>query len=293
MDKRNVRLAATRTTPAPGTSLARAISRRLVKLYGTCRDLALTIIVRRAGVTGTDGHCDSDEGYGHTPAGILKTEPPRIAKFDQQANIVLAAMAAGGVGAQFDPVRIQKLLFLIDREVPRAGGPFFSFAPDDYGPFDGAVYSVLYQLETNSSVVVDRTGPYATFELSQAGYHQGQSVLHQFERRTAKSITRRSRWVLSLAFWELIRVVYRAYPDMAVNSRIPEQILRISVKPSVAPRPFLAGMTKLYGTWQPEDDPTADLSPEEQDWLAIASDWWAVGDDLRTVFGQLNLAKET
>ncbi len=52
-----------------------------------------------------------------------------------RGDILAAAFAAAGPGAAFDPIRVQKLLFLIDREVTeRIGGPFFHFRPYHYGP---------------------------------------------------------------------------------------------------------------------------------------------------------------
>ena len=61
--------------------------------------------------------------------------------------MVLLAMAAGGQATLFEPVRIQKLLFMMDREIPHLlGGPHFRFAPYRYGPFDQAVYQELESL---------------------------------------------------------------------------------------------------------------------------------------------------
>jgi len=54
-----------------------------------------------------------------------------------RGDLVLAALAAGGVGASYSPVQVQKLLFLIDREAANlVDGPHFSFRPYDYGPFE-------------------------------------------------------------------------------------------------------------------------------------------------------------
>ena len=41
---------------------------------------------------------------------------------------ILAAMAAAGANTRFSPVQMQKLLFLLDREVPHfIAGPHFAF----------------------------------------------------------------------------------------------------------------------------------------------------------------------
>ena len=47
------------------------------------------------------------------------------------------AMAAAGAGVRFDPVRLQKFFFLLDRELDgECGCPHFAFRPYRYGPFD-------------------------------------------------------------------------------------------------------------------------------------------------------------
>ena len=64
----------------------------------------------------------------------------------QQA--VLMAMAAMARGTCFSPIRIQKLLFVIDREAgDRIGGPHFDFQPCLYGPFDKTVFDELDALQ--------------------------------------------------------------------------------------------------------------------------------------------------
>src|SRR5690242_5263796 len=56
-------------------------------------------------------------------------------------EIMLAALASGA-HEEFSPVQLQKMMFLIDRNIgPALGGPFFDFKPYDYGPFDVGVYN--------------------------------------------------------------------------------------------------------------------------------------------------------
>ena len=163
-------------------------------------------------------------------------------------DIVLAAMAAGGEGARFDPVRIQKLLFVIDREVSIEGAPHFEFQAYHYGPFDVAVYEVLDQLVEANKVEVHRSGQYREYSLSGTGRKPGQDVLAQLARRTSGAMTKVARWVLSLSFWDLIAAIYRKYPEMAANSRIPQAMLRTArgTVPRLS-RPFLSGMTRGFG----------------------------------------------
>ena len=60
-----------------------------------------------------------------------------------RATFVLAGMAPAG-NAPFSPVQVQKLFFLLDRNIANyTAGPHFGFEPYDYGPFDKQVYCDL------------------------------------------------------------------------------------------------------------------------------------------------------
>ena len=96
----------------------------------------------------------------------------------QRSEIVLTALAAGGPDARFDPVRVQKFLFLIDREIPELiDGPYFDFEPYDYGPFDAQVYRELDALVTQGDVDVDTTKRYRRYSLTKAGCAKGAKTL--------------------------------------------------------------------------------------------------------------------
>src|SRR6266853_2035360 len=95
-----------------------------------------------------------------------------------ESGIVLAALAGAGENATFTPVQVQKLLFLIDREIPRlVGGPHFRFQPYDFGPFDSTVYEVLEALGRQGLVYQGRAR-YQLWTLSPEGYRQGGRLLH-------------------------------------------------------------------------------------------------------------------
>ena len=95
-------------------------------------------------------------------------------------------------------INIQKLLFLIDRKASQyVDGPHFTFQAYYYGPFDAAIYEILDQLVTAHKVIIDRSGPYRTYALSEAGREHGLDVLTQHSRTANISSTRISRWVLS------------------------------------------------------------------------------------------------
>ena len=68
---------------------------------------------------------------------------------------VLAVLSTAG-GAEWTPVQLQKIFFLLDQTIgPALGGPKFNFEPYDYGPFDAEVYRRVEALQaTGESIVV-------------------------------------------------------------------------------------------------------------------------------------------
>lgn len=134
-------------------------------------------------------------------------------------ELVLAALAAGGVGAAYSPVQVQKLLFLIDREIAIfVNGPHFAFHPYDYGPFDSEVYATIEHLKIfgYAEVVVGRS--YRQYLLTQPGMQAG---LHQLQRlpvAVSDYITELAKWVLGLNFSQLVAAIYNRYPEMKINS---------------------------------------------------------------------------
>lgn len=77
-------------------------------------------------------------------------------------DVVLTGMTAAGPDTKFDAVQLQKLFFLVDREIPSLiGGPHFDFRPHHYGPFDRAVYDALDSLLDSGDASVDASSRYA------------------------------------------------------------------------------------------------------------------------------------
>ena len=134
-------------------------------------------------------------------------------------EMVLAALAAGGEGATFSPVQVQKLFFLIDRRASHlVNGPHFAFRPYDYGPFDSAVYDTLDSLGFQGSVQIQGAGKYRLYSLTAGGFSAGHGTLSNLPASTAEFLRALARWVLSLNFKALVSAIYEAYPDMKANS---------------------------------------------------------------------------
>jgi hypothetical protein len=136
-----------------------------------------------------------------------------------RGRYVLAVMAAGEESARYAPVQVQKLFFLMDREVAKhTGGPYFSFSPYDYGPFDSSVYDEIERQRHAGRALIDKSGFYRHYSLTSQGYALGQKALNEFTPQGRKYATEASKWVRSLSFDELVSKIYNRYPEMNVNS---------------------------------------------------------------------------
>lgn len=202
-------------------------------------------------------------------------------------EIIIAAMGAAGPRAAFDPVRIQKLLFLVDREIPDlVEGPHFDFKPYDYGPFDKAVYEHVRELIEERYVAVDHRGSYPLYSLTESGHAAAASILSACRREVSDYLTLTARWILSMNFRALVAAIYAEFPDMAVRSKLrltkPKYRYPAICSPKQA---FFRGFARAF-------DPAAFLDDGIPTWLepasdsaAIESDWRTVGDDLRRAMG--------
>ena len=140
----------------------------------------------------------------------------------QRKEIILLGMAGGH---RFSPVQVQKLFFLIDKNIgARVGGPFFSFTPYDYGPFDKAVYAELEKLKNEDLVeIVNGAQPSMRYyQLSKEGEIFAEEIRSKNPVDISSYVETLSRFVRSLSFKDLVSAVYKAYPDMKANSVFTE-----------------------------------------------------------------------
>ncbi len=135
-------------------------------------------------------------------------------------EIVLAALMPGG-GVPHTPVQVQKLLFLIDRNLALLiGGPKFKFEPYHYGPFDQEVYSTLQELAGQRLVEITRSneGTWREYRLTPEGETRAAEAFAALDVRARDYIQRASDFVRRLSFTELVSAIYKAYPEMRERS---------------------------------------------------------------------------
>lgn len=136
-------------------------------------------------------------------------------------EFVLAALATEP-GAEFAPVQVQKLFFVLDENLSdMIGGRQFAFEPYDYGPFDKAVYQELEALERQGFVNIEHVGASdgrRRYSLTPQGQGEGQCVLSKLPDFARQYMTDLSAWARRLSFAQLVGSIYKAYPHMRENS---------------------------------------------------------------------------
>ena len=137
---------------------------------------------------------------------------------DKEA-FVLMALAAGGE-KKYSPVQVQKLLFLLDDNIPDAiGGPHFDFQPYDYGPFDREVYSVLERLAGQAMVSILTTERGRNnYTLTPTGLEEGRKLFQSLSVEPREYAEKIAQFVTTVSFSQLVSTIYSHYPAMKVNS---------------------------------------------------------------------------
>lgn len=135
-------------------------------------------------------------------------------------SLILATLASAG-DSKYTPVQIQKIFFLIDRQLgKKIGGPFFNFKPYHYGPFDKDLYNQLQEL-TKEGLVQTNLNPLNSltkFSLTETGRLKGQKELRRISSKERDFIVTLNAYVRSMTFSQLVASIYKAYPEMKKNS---------------------------------------------------------------------------
>jgi len=135
-----------------------------------------------------------------------------------QRELVLAGLLPAK-GAPHTPVQVQKLFFLLDKNIPETyNGPLFDFKPYNYGPFDRDVYLVLEKLEEEGLVDIDTQYSWRTYGLTVKGQEEAGKIFKQLPENARSFIPAASEFVRALNFTQLVRAIYKAYPEMKQNS---------------------------------------------------------------------------
>lgn len=132
---------------------------------------------------------------------------------------LLVLTTAGGEA--LTPVQLQKVLFLIGKNLPEeVSSGFYDFKPYDYGPFDATVYQDAEELEREKKAYI-RSVPgrrWSEYGATPAGVEAAKQIKSELDPRILDYVDRLVEWARSLSFQNLLRAIYKAHPKYKVNS---------------------------------------------------------------------------
>jgi len=135
----------------------------------------------------------------------------------KRVDFVLAALSAEG--GRFSPVQVQKMFFLLEKNIPSATFKHsFGFKPYNYGPYSCSVYQDLEELSVQGLVAVTQSSSFREFAVTPEGAEQGKVALKELSEPAQLYIRQVSKFVRSLTFPQLVSAIYKAYPDMRKKS---------------------------------------------------------------------------
>jgi hypothetical protein len=122
-------------------------------------------------------------------------------------------------GEALTPVQLQKILFLLGKEMPAATGKaFYSFHPYNYGPFDSQVYSDAELLSDMGLLSIQRPSRWAEYAVTPAGLVRAAELEKQASSEALSYLRKIVEWARSLSFQQLVRSIYKQYPEFRTNS---------------------------------------------------------------------------
>ena len=119
------------------------------------------------------------------------------------------------------PVQLQKSLFLIGKNFQNeVGHEFYCFDPYHYGPFDSAIYRDAELLAEEGLIeILTATGrKYPKYYLSSDGQQHALNLHQSVPQRLQTYIGDLIAWVQSISFQQLLRIIYKEYPEFKANS---------------------------------------------------------------------------
>lgn len=99
------------------------------------------------------------------------------------------------------------------------GSKFYDFVPYNYGPFDKAIYSDAEALEAEGLVFIDRESMSTPrYVITGEGAKRARELSRNAEKKATKYLEEIVDWCRSRSFPELVRAIYKAFPEYKRNS---------------------------------------------------------------------------
>jgi uncharacterized protein YwgA len=121
-----------------------------------------------------------------------------------------------------DPIRIMKGLFLFKMRLKERLGDFYNYVPYLYGPCSFEIYDDLLELRV-TGLVDEYARPFSRwsfYRLSKKGQERARILHDAAPSDLLKELQAIKEKVTSLSFLDLLREVYKQYPEYAKSSII-------------------------------------------------------------------------
>lgn len=121
-----------------------------------------------------------------------------------------------------DRVRIVKTLFLLGRDKSQGLREFYEFRPYLYGPFSPDIYADLENLIGEGYVAQELSVPrnWGRYRLTSSGVTEARRASEQVSGQVRETLEALKKLVTGLSFLDLLRHVYKKYPEFAQASVI-------------------------------------------------------------------------
>lgn len=131
---------------------------------------------------------------------------------------ILLAIIAAAEGRALSRVHLQKVAFLVSEEFKdRLPEDFYSFDKYDYGPFCIEIYNDTAMLDYWGQIQTQRRGEGndESYAISEDVSFDGLQLDEDIKRYIKNTVA----WVAEMSFGQLVRAVYRLYPEFLERSK--------------------------------------------------------------------------
>ncbi len=135
----------------------------------------------------------------------------------KRTDLLLKIITAAN-GKRLTPVQLQKVAFLLGEEFREAMPEnYYSFRKYDYGPFSAEVYADAEKLERNGliAISINSRGGWREYSTTVDGI---EADLDCVPEAVASFIKETVHWAMQLSFQQLVREVYKRFPQYRENS---------------------------------------------------------------------------
>ena len=127
------------------------------------------------------------------------------------------------IGDTIQPIQIQKTMFKFAKESGAPGDELYDFKPYNWGPCGFEIYDDIAVLRKEGLVETVRSGRgWSMYRLTEEGRENAEQIRSESNRDHIQHLDATREWVIRRNFEQLLRDVYKDYPDYATESLFME-----------------------------------------------------------------------